>query len=77
MIHRKCLEQHRLAVLRLFRGGSPTFLVLLGTGGGEGDLPDGVLGLGSLDLLGGGCGLLLSDVVHGATGLRDDPNCSV
>ena len=30
MIHRKCYEQHRLVVLRLFRGGSPTFLILIG-----------------------------------------------
>ena len=72
MIHRKCYEQHRLVVLRLFRGGSPTFLVPLGPGGGERDLPNVVPGLGSLDLPSGGCGLLLSDVVHGATGLRDE-----
>ena len=61
-------------MLSLFRGGNPALLVpvLLSPGGGEGDLPDVVPGLGSLHLASGGCGLLPSDEVHGAAGLGDE-----
>ena len=55
-------------------GGNSCLLVslLLSAGGGEGDLPDVVPGLCCLYLATRGCGLLLSDVVHRATGLSDE-----
>ena len=55
-------------------GGNSCLLVslLLSAGGGEGDLPDVVPGLGRLNLSAAGCRLLLSDEVHGAAGLGDE-----